>query len=104
MANEVVPRAIAAHLLSRFGAQGDGTQSQAGGQRIGKYGESYVLMPGSPKSLLAEEGADFTANNLQTAVIGQAAGASFTAINPFFLIQNTSSPGSGGPLITLDYV
>jgi hypothetical protein len=104
MANEVASRGIVARLLSRFGAQADGSQSLAAGQRIGKYGESYVLSPGSPKSLLAEEGSYFSANNFQTGVIGQAAGTSFTAINPFFLIQNTSSPGSGGPLITLDYV
>jgi hypothetical protein len=103
MANEVVTRGIVARLLSRFGAQGDGTQSQAGGQRIGKYGESYVLSPGSPKSLLAEEGSYFTANNAQTGTLTAATDTAFSATNPFLVIQNSSAPGSGGPVITLDY-
>lgn len=101
MANEIVTRGVVARLLSRFGAQVDGSQSQAAGQRIGKYGESYVLSPGSPKSLLAEEGSYYTANNAQTGIATATTDTAFSATNPFFLIQNSAS--AGGPVITLDY-
>ena len=103
MANEVVARGVVARLLSRFGAQVDGSQSQAAGQRIGKYGELYALTPGSPKSLLAEEGCYFSANNAQTGLAVALTNTAFSATNPFILIQNSASPGSGGPVITLDY-
>jgi hypothetical protein len=104
MANEVATRGIVARLLSRFGAQADGSQSQAAGQRIGKYGESYVLSPGSPKSLLAEEGSYFTANNAQTSIATPGAAMSNVTTSPWILIQNSAGAGSGGPVITLDYV
>jgi hypothetical protein len=105
MANEVVQRGIVARLKASFGAQGDGNMSGPAGQRYSKFGESYALTLGSPKSLLAEEGSYFVTNNNQTGLATAAAPTTFSATNPFLLIQNPSSAGAGVPtVITLDYM
>jgi hypothetical protein len=104
MANEIVQRGIVARALRAFGVQGDGSMSGAAGARFGKYGEIYALTPGSPKSLLAEEGSYFVANNAQTGIATAAAPTTFSATNPFVLIENTGVPGGGGAIITLDYM
>ncbi len=101
MANEVVTRGVVARLLSRFGAQLDGAQSQAGGQRIGKYGEMYAITPGGPKTALAEEGSYFVANNGQTGTLTVSTDTAFSATNPFLIVMNGAS--ANGPIITLDY-
>jgi hypothetical protein len=95
MANEIVQRGIIGRMLLALGAQADGAQSSAAGQRYGRYGEGYALSLFPDMGVLADEGTIFTVNNAQTGLATAAAPTSFSATNPFLLIYNRDAQPNG---------
>jgi hypothetical protein len=91
-----------ARLKTYYGFQPDGQSSNPNGSRVGPRGELYNLSPVPSKALLAQEGSYFTANNSQTGIATAAAPTSFSATNPFILLENNSGLGSG-VVIVPDY-
>jgi hypothetical protein len=92
MANEIVQRGIVARMLSNFGAQGDGSQSNAAGMRLGRYNEGYALSLFPTKHLLADEGSYFIGTNpTPGTALAYNIQASFSDTVPFIYLANTDT-------------
>jgi len=99
------PQLLAKTLVSRIlpAAQIDGPESERS-LRGGRYGEAFVASIVRKSHVLADEGSYYTANNLQTAITGQAVSA-YDATKPSIVIFNSDSPSNPtAKRIYLDYI